>query len=441
MNIPVKYCKQLLIFSNDKFKVPDNITNNYNPVLITIDKSAPLDKQIRQIVQSSFHILLLKESDELTIFFGFSGDHMKRLILALASCGMRLDNEIQDNKIQDDEIQDNKIQDDEIQDNEIRIIKCDNIQQVVCGAFHAVIFSKSNELFTIGYNEYGELGLGNCEHKEEPILLMTNIKIRQIAISVYCTFILQETGELLVFGDNRCGELGLGDYMNRNKPTLLMSKKISQIACGNWHTIILTESGELLTFGRNSYGQLGLGDNKNRNKPTLIMIDKEIHQIACGGYHTIVLKKSPLRGQGELFAFGCNEHGQLGLGDRRNRNKPTLVMRDKGIRQIICKHHQTFVYKNSGELIGFGRNLGNKFILNDCVNTNRPMLIMKNENLTMINEQKIKRIKWSLCVYSTLSCNKKKEILFFILVCNYYKKYHKINMVKYMKHMIIELLF
>ena len=49
---------------------------------------------------------------------------------------------------------------------------------------------------------------------------------------------------------------------------------IRQIVCGGWHSFILKESGELFAFGRNRQGQLGLGDNKNRNIPTLLMIDK-----------------------------------------------------------------------------------------------------------------------------------------------------------------------
>ena len=50
----------------------------------------------------------------------------------------------------------------------------------------------------------------------------------------------------------------------------MTDKQIRQVVCGWDHSFILKESGELFAFGRNNYGQLGLGDNNHRNKPTLI---------------------------------------------------------------------------------------------------------------------------------------------------------------------------
>ena len=86
----------------------------------------------------------------------------------------------------------------------------------------------------------------------------------------------------------------------------------------NNHNFIYN-GNQLLGFGDNQYGQLGLGDNKNRNPPTLVMTDTTIRQIVCGYDHTFIFKKS-----GELFAFGNNYYGQLGLGNNENKNIPTL---------------------------------------------------------------------------------------------------------------------
>ena len=86
------------------------------------------------------------------------------------------------------------------------------------------------------------------------------------------------------------------------------------------HTLIY-DGYELYGFGDNYFGQLGLGDNINRNVPTLMMTDKSIRKIVCGCYHTLILKES-----GELFVFGNNEFGQLELSDNVSRNVPTLMM-------------------------------------------------------------------------------------------------------------------
>ena len=83
----------------------------------------------------------------------------------------------------------------------------------------------------------------------------------------------------------------------------------------NDHNFIY-DGNELFAYGCNDCGQLGLGDFNNRNKPTLIMRDKEIRQIVCGERHTFILKESK-----ELFAFGRNDFGQLGLGDYKEWKK------------------------------------------------------------------------------------------------------------------------
>ena len=91
----------------------------------------------------------------------------------------------------------------------------------------------------------------------------------------------------------------------------------------NNHNFIYN-GNELFTFGDNVLGQLGLGDNENKNKPTLLMQDKTIRQIICGEVHSFILKNN-----GKLLVFGNNIHGELGLGDNVSRNIPTLLARYK----------------------------------------------------------------------------------------------------------------
>lgn len=58
---------------------------------------------------------------------------------------------------------------------------------------------------------------------------------------------------------------------------------------------ILYIDGELYTWGSNEFGQLGLGLGPiNVSKPTLVksLIGLPISFIACGGYHSFVVSKS-----------------------------------------------------------------------------------------------------------------------------------------------------
>ena len=52
----------------------------------------------------------------------------------------------------------------------------------------------------------------------------------------------------------------------------------------------ILESGEVYSWGWNSYGQLGLGNNNNQSEPQLISsLNNKAIRISCGGYHTIIL--------------------------------------------------------------------------------------------------------------------------------------------------------
>jgi len=93
-----------------------------------------------------------------------------------------------------------------------------------------------------------------------------------------------------------------------------------QIACGVEHSIALSNTGEIYSWGSNAEGQLGLGNKVDfALKPTKIpYLDAiPITFIACGAYHTIAISKS-----GVVFAWGRNTFGQLGLSDTVSRNLP-----------------------------------------------------------------------------------------------------------------------
>jgi E3 ubiquitin-protein ligase HERC4 len=106
-------------------------------------------------------------------------------------------------------------------------------------------------------------------------------------------------GQLFCWGSNSVGQLGLDTSLGIVQiPRIIKSLATSivvQIACGQKHSLALTNNGELYSWGSNSNGQLGLGEHLKMNfKPKLItgLVAVPIAFIACGGYHSIVVSKS-----------------------------------------------------------------------------------------------------------------------------------------------------
>lgn len=97
---------------------------------------------------------------------------------------------------------------------------------------------------------------------------------------------------------------------------------ISQISCGLEHSLVLTKSGECYSWGIGNNGRLGLGDFKDYPIPQYVvaLIDKQVISISCGNAHNIVKTN-----KNEIYIWGRNNHGQLGLKDHTDRCVPTLL--------------------------------------------------------------------------------------------------------------------
>eukprot|EP00094_Tigriopus_californicus_P010528 TCALIF_10156-PA protein Name:"Similar to MYCBP2 E3 ubiquitin-protein ligase MYCBP2 (Homo sapiens)" AED:0.02 eAED:0.04 QI:14/0.77/0.5/1/0.88/0.8/10/0/4914 len=91
------------------------------------------------------------------------------------------------------------------------------------------------------------------------------------------------------------------------KVSLPSRVKIVQISCGLHHTLLLSSNGDVFAFGSNTHGQLGVGDFIPRGKPTKLILPTKIAQVTAGGYHSVLLSTS-----GEVLTFGLHQKGQLG---------------------------------------------------------------------------------------------------------------------------------
>lgn len=67
-------------------------------------------------------------------------------------------------------------------------------------------------------------------------------------------------------------------------------------------SVVLTQSGEVYTFGSNSYGQLGVGDIMIRGGPVLVNISVPVSHVAAGSNHTVILTM-----KGEVYTFGSHQ--------------------------------------------------------------------------------------------------------------------------------------
>jgi alpha-tubulin suppressor-like RCC1 family protein len=90
----------------------------------------------------------------------------------------------------------------------------------------------------------------------------------------------------------------------------------------------LITGNSLYMWGCNESGQLGLGDTTSRTTPTKVTFPTgyNILKVVCGHSFTYVCASGPSPSTARvIFTFGNNSYGQLGLGDTTNRLTPTIA--------------------------------------------------------------------------------------------------------------------
>ena len=244
-----------------------------------------------------------------------------------------------------------------------------DIKQIACGQNYTIILTNDGSLWACGSNNYGEQGLGTSDYDAHSTFtkVTTNINndVKEVVCGYHSTYILKNDGSLWACGYNNFGQLGLGNTTTKNKFTQVTSNinnDVKQVVCGINFVYILKNDGTVWSCGCNNFGQLGLGNTTTKNKFTQVTtsINNDVKQISCGGldvsygYDQVFI----LKNDGTVWSCGSNYYGQLGLGDTTDRSVFTQVTTNinNDVKQISCGGGQSFIFKNDGTVWSCGYN-------------------------------------------------------------------------------------
>jgi len=221
---------------------------------------------------------------------------------------------------------------------------------VSAGLLHSLVLTENGALLSFGSNEYGQLGDGTFENRDEPTTIPGMDTLIQVSAGAYHSLVLDESGDVFAFGRNVFGQLGDGTTLNRNVPVLVEGlPPIQKVSAGAFHSLAMTIDGALYAWGMNSNLQVGdvqsetVVDSTGKElgkrvvQPVLV-VESGVTDIAAGGMHSLYLTV-----RGEVFAFGSNEHGQLGDGTTLSRGRPVKVPGLPLIRSIAAGYEHSLV--------------------------------------------------------------------------------------------------
>ncbi|XP_018317685.1 secretion regulating guanine nucleotide exchange factor [Mycetomoellerius zeteki] len=177
-------------------------------------------------------------------------------------------------------------------------------------------------LISWGANSHGQLGQGLLSEQfilpQEVDLSRCSLRpelIRKIVGGAGHTLILDTNGRVYSCGLNNKGQAG---NTNIEQENILMFQRICaleheiviDVCCGWDSSAALTRNGELYVWGSNRYGQLGLDPSVYLSipHPRKISFGEKIKNVSMGLRHTAVATENH-----ELYVCGSNNRGQLGL--------------------------------------------------------------------------------------------------------------------------------
>ncbi|XP_078265302.1 X-linked retinitis pigmentosa GTPase regulator isoform X2 [Rhinoraja longicauda] len=239
-------------------------------------------------------------------------------------------------------------------------LKSDKAVTISCGDEHTALITENGKLYIFGSNNWGQLGLGTKNTMNKPTCVKA-LKLERVKLAA-CgrnhTLIWTEQGNIYAAGDNSEGQLGLGD--NEERTTFQRveyfkgKRKIKQLAAGSNISAALTEDGNLFMWGDNSEGQIGLGLETSAFLPRQVDVGKSVSWVSCGYYHSALVT-----GDGELYTFGESDNGKLGLplGETINNRIPQPVNNISGkVKQVACGGGHTLILtEDDVYAFGFGQ--------------------------------------------------------------------------------------
>ena len=240
------------------------------------------------------------------------------------------------------------------------------IPMQVTGSYYHTTFLTSNfKVYSCGYNEHGEMGIGSFgDYISTPTQITANgfdnLNIINIASKENHTLFVTSNFKVYSCGNNGYGQLGRDTGGNSSiEPVQITlngfdSSNIISTSCGINHSLFLTSNYKVYSCGHNGQGQLGQGTiGTDVLTPTELRTDgfnqSNIISIAGGAAHSLFLTSNF-----KVFSCGHNGQGQLGHGTiGTDVLNPTKVILDgfneydyNVIKFAIGHYHNLFLTSN-----------------------------------------------------------------------------------------------
>ncbi len=198
--------------------------------------------------------------------------------------------------------------------------------KVYAGGNHSMALGDDNKLYSWGYNRDGQLGDGTTTDRLTPVPVSTppGVTFVQIEIGFQHTLAIGSDGKTYAWGDNGYGKLGDGTTTKRLVPVPVSAPAgvtFTQIQASD-QSLAIGDDGNTYAWGLNNYGQLGDGTTTDRWSPVAVSTPPGVTfvEIYAGTGHALAIGSD-----GNTYSWGRNVEGRLGNGTTINSSTPVMI--------------------------------------------------------------------------------------------------------------------
>jgi alpha-tubulin suppressor-like RCC1 family protein len=156
---------------------------------------------------------------------------------------------------------------------------------------------------------------------------------------------------ILVWGDNSAGQLGLGVAASDALVQVSGLPAIVSVAGGDAFSLAVTRGGAVWAWGNDDHGQLGIGRVTAVVRPAQVPGLHNIVAVAAGAQHGLALD-----GHGTVWAWGDNKYGQRGTGGMAVSASPSPIKDLGNVREIAAGGWRSLALLRDGTVWEWGDN-------------------------------------------------------------------------------------
>ena len=169
-------------------------------------------------------------------------------------------------------------------------------------------------------------------------------------------------GVLYTWGDNTYGQLGIGLTSDATPysttPTVAINGNVKKVVVGDGFMVAVTINGEVYAWGRNDNGQLGNSTKDNSISPVRVEGIDNVVDIAVGLNHTLLLTNT-----GDIYAFGDGSNHQVipELTETALTPQKLHIKSSLEIAAVYADNNTSYALTRNGDIIAWGENTSYKF--------------------------------------------------------------------------------